>query len=87
MPDRVDTRVHPVEIRSRNPSGDLSIGQADRQELPPADHAVLLRGDPRESDPRVCAADCTVTVRLMPHTLRVPGGALRVGDLCEGFAG
>jgi hypothetical protein len=62
-----------MQIAPRYPAGDLPIRHPESEELPAAYHPVLPRRNARHPQPGVCAADCTASVRFMPHTPMVAG--------------
>ncbi|HET7485702.1 MAG TPA: hypothetical protein VFJ64_10055 [Solirubrobacterales bacterium] len=49
VPNHIDTAVHDVESALSDPPLDLSIAQAEFDQLPASDHAMLCLGEPRNA--------------------------------------
>jgi hypothetical protein len=67
-----------------DPDADPVVGDPDRDELAPAHHAMLPRGDPREPRIGMCAEKLGLRPSFLLHTPRVAGWVLREGDECCG---
>ena len=87
MPDRVHTGVKAVKVAARHPAPDrrrrsIPIARSCRRPTTPCCLAAI-----RASRISGCALKISRSARFFLHTPSVAGGVLRVGDLCEGFAG
>ena len=73
-----------VKVAPRHPAANGVVVDPDRDELAPAHHAMLPRGDPGEPRIGVCAEKLALRASFFLHTPRVAGWVLREGDECYG---
>jgi hypothetical protein len=77
--------VDPVQPSPLDPAANRLIRETDSDELPPANHRMLLCRDPRHPRIGVCAEKLPPVTGFMPHTPMVRGRVLREGELGDGL--
>src|SRR5215207_4391936 len=84
--NRIYARVQTVEQTACHPPADPIAVQPQGAQLPHRDHAVLPCGQP--GDRRACCRwgiSVAISATPMPHLARVAPGALREGEVCDGY--